>query len=212
MAKNVQIIPDSGSLDFQNNDITQISMEIDTSTGKLITKAGSTTLLEISDGLINVGNSAKLVLPVVAGTPPGVSTGDLWYDSTAGALKVRGASSTETGGGVQGPIGPGGAQGPIGPKGNTGSQGPIGVQGPQGPIGPKGNIGPLGPKGNTGAQGPIGNIGPQGPIGPKGNIGPLGPKGSIGPKGTSAPSGLTTTVGESPSLSFTNGVLTAVGG
>ena len=129
MAKNVQIVPSSGSLDFKDNDVSKIKMELDATNSKLVTSAGATTLLEVSDGLVNVGNSAKLVLPVVAGTPPGASTGDLWFDSSANKLSVYGNSGVEAGGGAQGPIGPQGAigpQGPLGPKGNTGSQGPIG--------------------------------------------------------------------------------------
>jgi hypothetical protein len=167
MAKNVQIIPDSGILDFLDSDVSKIKMEYDSVNTKLVTSAGDTTLLEVSDGLVNVGNSAKLVLPVVAGNPPGASTGDLWFNSSSNKLSVYGNSGVEEGGGTQGPVGaqgPIGDIGPLGPKGNTGAQGP------------------LGPKGDTGAQGPIGNIGPKGVIGPIGPIGDIGPIGPLGPK------------------------------
>jgi hypothetical protein len=63
MAKNVQIIPDSGSLDFLDSDVSKIKMEYDSVNTKLVTSAGATTLLEVSDGLVNVGDSSETSIP-----------------------------------------------------------------------------------------------------------------------------------------------------
>jgi Collagen triple helix repeat (20 copies) len=65
-------------------------------------------------------------------------------------------TSTGTGSGGVGPVGP------AGPTGATGPQGPIGLTGPTGATGP---TGPQGATGSTGQQGTTGAAGSQGPAG-----------------------------------------------
>ena len=182
MAKNVQIIPLSGSLDFIDPAVgIQVKLEL-SSSGDLIFKSGSVEIFRINGAGVEFANTTDLKIPVVAGSPAAPNPGDLWLNSTTNQINLYGNSGVLVGGGAQGPLGPQGAQGPtgiIGPKGNIGPQGPIGPKGDQqapgpiGPIGPKGDTGPIGPIGITG---PIGNIGPIGPIGPFGALGPQGNK------------------------------------
>jgi len=135
MAKNVKIVPDSGSLGgglYFTDGSNSIEMQISGDT--LTTSAGGTSLMTMSGSTINIDNSAELIIPVVSSTPSSAPEGAMFFNSSTNQLLVRGDGQFETGGGAKGSIGP---QGPIGPKGNTGSS-PIG---PQGPIGPKGNTG-----------------------------------------------------------------------
>ena len=222
MAKNVKIIPGSGSFLFTDGD-TNIEMEMNG--GTLTTKAGDTTLMEMTGSTINIDNNAELIIPIVSGTPASAPEGAMFFDSSTNKLLVKSSTQFEEGGGQKGDQGPRGPQGPIGPDG---AQGPQGIQGPRGLIGPQGPkgtspIGPIGPKGNTGSspigpigpQGPKGNTGssPQGPIGPKGNTG-SSPQGPIGPKGADQPTGTSTNFdiiandGITHNFEYTEGVLT----
>ena len=101
-------------------------------------------------------------------------------------------NGSNSGTGIQGPVGPRGPQGipgAVGPEGPQGIAGPAGPQGPQGiagiqgPMGLTGPAGPQGPAGETGATGPQGPIGLTGPAGPQGPQGPVGATGATGPQG-----------------------------
>ena len=70
-----------------------------------------------------------------------------------------------------------GIQGPVGPRGPQGIPGAVGPEGPRGIAGP---AGPQGPQGIAGIQGPMGLTGPAGPQGPVGATGATGPQGPAG--------------------------------
>ena len=66
MAKNVTIIPGSGSFEFTDGG-NSVEMEMDG--GTLTTKAGGTTLMSMTGSTINIDNSAEFLIPTVSGTP-----------------------------------------------------------------------------------------------------------------------------------------------
>jgi hypothetical protein len=163
MAKNVQIIPISGSIEFiESSPSKTIDFTLNSTTGDLLIASGLTTILNVKPTGIAIGNDIKFLPPNNTGISNQI--GSLNFDGPANSLEV---ATGETNQSLQGPIGPRGIQGPIG---NIGPRGLIGPQGLIGP-GPQGPIGPIGPRGATGD---IGNIGPRGVIGPIGP-GPQGP-------------------------------------
>ena len=115
-------------------------------------------------GNANVALSSVVTINASASAPVGAAANSLWWDSEAGALRIRfnDGNSTQWVDAVP-------AGGPTGPTGATGSTGP---QGPQGTAGSTGPQGPQGPSGTTGPTGPPG--GPQGPQGPQGPVGKSG--------------------------------------
>jgi hypothetical protein len=182
MAKNVQIVPLSGSIEFQ--DTVGANVKYAYESGRINVTVGGSDVMYFTSGsnIVGIDNSAKFKIPI---RTPSVEDpeGTLSFDTADNALVFGNGGSSVS---LQGPLGPKGVQGPkgsIGPRGTLdGNQGPIGPRGTEtGVQGPIGAIGPHGPKGRTG---PIGNIGPIGTTpGPKGNIGPhglQGPKGNIG--------------------------------
>jgi hypothetical protein len=103
--------------------------------------------------------------------PQNAESGDLWFDSTSGALYVyyvdqNSAQWVQATGakGAKGDTGdPGGPTGPTGSTGATGLQGEPGIEGPTGPTGPTGpSDGPTGPTGPAGLDGATGPTGPAG--------------------------------------------------
>jgi hypothetical protein len=106
----------------------------------------------------------------------GNCVGEMWYDTTEGALNIwdgfswfaiLGDSGPSPGAtGVTGATGPAGATGAIGATGATGPAGATGV-GTSGAIGATGATGPAGATGVgvIGATGPAGDIGATGPVG-----------------------------------------------
>jgi len=117
------------------------------------------------------GGSGNYVISATA--PTGPTSGDRWYDLTAGLEYVYindGDSSqwiSPTKAGARGPQGFQGSQGGAGGgTGNQGNTGPQGFQGVQGGLG-----GGTGSQGDTGPQGFQGFYGPQGLEGAQGGLG-----------------------------------------
>ena len=71
MAKNVQIVPASGSVVFDNGDGSKIIYTISGSVVQVTNDRGE-SLMEMSDSdtkSINISNDATFILPTQAGTP-----------------------------------------------------------------------------------------------------------------------------------------------
>ena len=136
MAKNVQIIPVSGSTNFYDSTAgTEIKLEL-SSSGALIFKSGSSEILNFgaysgaSPAIFRIANDKKFNLPNAGGIPaPPYTQGDIIFESGTDSIYFYDGSNWV------------GLIGPIGPQGNTGPDGPIG------PIGPIGDLGLIGPKG-----------------------------------------------------------------
>jgi hypothetical protein len=123
---------------------------------------------------------ADFIVDTSETAPSSPNVGDVWLNSTTGALyvyydsvwvEISGDQGIE---GATGPTGPTGATGDIGPTGPTGADGYIGADGATGPTGPTGAQGIQGEVGPTGAAstvtGPTGAIGPTGPTGPEAGV------------------------------------------
>jgi len=178
MAKNIQIIPASGSVEFDNGDGSKIIYTI-TGSKVVVTNNRDEVITEYISGStpqMNVGNDATFILPTQAGAPSDPATGRILFDSNINSI-VLGDSAT----------------------GKVTLQGPKGIQGPHGPIGETAPIGPRGP------IGPIGTTGPQGPIGPRG---PIGPAGADAPGGVSQVVDVAANDGVTHQFTYTSGVLT----
>ena len=90
MAKNVQIVPVSGSLNFQDP-ATGKEVKFDfASAGQLTIKSGSVNIVTIDSSSFDVADNASFILPVVAGNPPTPSVGQVWFDSSGKVLKLQG--------------------------------------------------------------------------------------------------------------------------
>ena len=162
-----------GKVDFYYPNTGLLTVVTDYTVGSGTFSSWQITLTSLPQ-LTAVGGSGNYVISATA--PSGPTSGDRWYDLTAGLEYVYindGDSSqwiSPSKAGAQGPIGPQGFQGfqggagGTGPQGNTGPQGPLGGgTGSQGDTGPQGNTGPQGFQGDQGPTGPQGFQGPQGP-------------------------------------------------
>ncbi len=113
----------------------------------------------------------------------GNCVGEMWYDTTEGALNIWDGFSwfaiLGDGGPSPGATGVTGATGPAGATG-VGTSGAIGATGATGPAGATG-VGTSGAIGATGATGPAGatGVGVIGATGPAGDIGATGPVGAM---------------------------------
>ena len=103
MAKNVKIIPNSGSLGgglYFTDGSNSIEMQIDG--GTLTTSAGPTSLMTLTGSTINIDNNAELIIPVVASNPASAPAGSLFFNSGNNKLVVSNGDSFEEGGGAKG--------------------------------------------------------------------------------------------------------------
>jgi hypothetical protein len=163
-------------------------------TNVTLAETGSTLTISATGG----GGGASVSVSPTAPTTP--TSGDLWWDSSTGSLRVYyadvdtsqwvdaapnapGPQGPQGDQGPQGVAGPQGIQGEVGPQGQQGIQGEQGLQGVQGLQGPQGDVGPQGAQGPQGEQGIQGLQGPQGDVGPQGAQGPQGEQGIQGPTG-----------------------------
>ena len=187
MAKNIRIIPNSGSIYFipdagvegnaiqlQLSDTSNNVKLIDGQTGKVFAFFDKTNFrTEFSQSISIFSTSSN----------PPVSVGGLYYNTTDGNIYRSNGSTWSVAAGSSGTSGATGAPGPQGSpggQGNKGSQGSKGDKGDLGPKGPTGSPGGPGPQGSPGGQG---NKGSQGSKGDKGDLGPKGPTGSPGGPG-----------------------------
>jgi hypothetical protein len=151
MAKNIQIVPTSGSIEFQ--DTAGDNVKYTYESGRINVTVGGSDVMYFTSGSNKVGinNTSKLTIPVRTPTPEDPE-GTLSFNSEENSLDISNGGENIS------------LQGPQGPKG---TQGPHGLQGPRGTA--NGDQGPQGPRGTVdGDQGPQG---PQGLIGPKGRTG-----------------------------------------
>jgi hypothetical protein len=118
MAKNVQIVPLSGSLDFQPV-LNEGGIKLSYDNGVLTTATGSTTLMTVdsTNSVVSIDNNANLKIPVKSSNPAGAATGDIWFNSSDNKFYTQGNSGVIQGGGPKGDTGAEGAQGPTGPIG-----------------------------------------------------------------------------------------------
>jgi hypothetical protein len=211
MAKNIRIIPDSGSVYFIGDTGTEansVQIAINNSSNNVKIYDGQTGRVFVFFDKTNLRTefSSSMNLYATSSNPP-ASVGGVYYNTTDGNiyrsngstwLPAAGSSGTSGATGAKGQKGEIGAPGPQGNKGNTGAPGPQGNKGNTGAPGPQGNKGdtgapgPQGNKGDTGAPGPQGNkgdTGAPGPQGNKGNTGAPGPQGNKGNTGSPGPQG-----------------------
>ena len=90
MAKNVKIIPSSGSLEFNDGSSDIISYKISGST--ISVNSNDKPILEFEDGetikQVNIDNDSELILPIQAGAPDIFPTGNLLFDSNTNSIVV----------------------------------------------------------------------------------------------------------------------------
>ena len=211
MAKNIRIIPDSGSVYFIGDTGTEansVQIAINNSSNNVKIYDGQTGKVFVFFDKTNLRTEFSSSMNLYAtGSNPPASVGGIYYNTTDGNIyrsngstwfPAAGSSGTSGATGAKGQKGEIGAPGPQGNKGNTGSPGPQGNKGNTGSPGPQGNKGntgspgPQGNKGNTGSPGPQGNKGQKGEIGapgPQGNKGNTGGSGTSGSSGTSGATG-----------------------
>lgn len=130
-------------------------LAVNTYDGKLFIKksvSGVESIIEIGSGGGGGTSGASIAISDTAPSSP--STGDLWWDSSVGQLRIYYNDGTSSqwvdafnSQGLQGAEGP---QGPQGPQGNTGAQG---VQGPAGVDGKTIRYGSTAPSAGTGNDG-----------------------------------------------------------
>lgn len=81
MAKNIQIVPSSGSLAFQDSEQSNdIIFERDGT--DLLTKVGSSTVMTMDDSTVNFSNDINLIIPSKADSSDGIE-GSLYYNGPA---------------------------------------------------------------------------------------------------------------------------------
>ena len=212
MAKNIRIIPDSGSVYFIGDTGTEansVQIAINNSSNNVKIYDGQTGRVFVFFDKTNLRTefSSSMNLYATSSNPP-ASVGGVYYNTTDGNiyrsngstwLPAAGSSGTSGATGAKGQKGEIGAPGPQGNKGNTGAPGPQGNKGDTGAPGPQGN------KGNTGAPGPQGNKGNTGSPGPQGNKGQKGEIGAPGPQGNKGNTGGSGTSGSSGTSGATGG-------
>jgi hypothetical protein len=90
MAKNIQIIPASGSVEFDNGDGSKIIYTI-TGSKVVVTNDRDEVITEYISGStpqMNVGNDATFILPTQASAPENPATGRILFDSTTNSIAV----------------------------------------------------------------------------------------------------------------------------
>jgi len=221
MAKNLRIIPASGSIYFIQDGVAEtdaMKMTLSNSSNNVRIQDGATgtTFLFFDKTNLRTEVSSSFAIPNASSSPASAPVGGIYFNTSDGNIyrangsswaAAAGSSGSSGTSGATGPVGPGGAKGntgapgPQGNKGNTGGQGAkgqkgeIGAPGPQGNKGNTGAPGPQGNKGNTGAPGPQGNKGATGDVGAKGQKGEVGGGGAKGQKGEVGASGSSGTSG-----------------
>jgi len=153
MAKNVKIIPGSGSLSFEpeiNASTSAIELSLTNNdlsiTSGSILAPGSSDLVVINKDRIEIDDNINLNLPInTLSVVPVFNAGRIVFDNVTDNIVVGTGAGNIT---LEGPQGPIGNLGPVGPDSN--------VDGPRGPLGP------IGPQGNRGPS----TEGPRGPLGP----------------------------------------------
>jgi hypothetical protein len=125
MAKNVQIVPLSGSVEFQ--DTTEDNIKYTYNAGKVTISVGGVDVMSYESGStnsVNISNTSRFAIPVRTSTETDPE-GTLSFDTASNSLDVVDDAGQ-----------------------------PISLQGPQGPQGAIGAIGVIGPRGTaTGDQG-----------------------------------------------------------
>jgi len=107
MAKNIQIIPISGSIEFNESSTNKfIDFTFNNTTGDLLIASGLTTILNVKPTGIAIGNDIKFLPPNNTGISNQI--GSLNFDAPANSLEVVGNGGTPIS--LQGPIGPQGIQ------------------------------------------------------------------------------------------------------
>ena len=130
MAKNVKIIPASGSVEFDNGNGSKIIYTISGSVVEVTNERGD-SLMELKDSdtkTVNISNDATIILPTQAGAPANPPTGAVSFDSNTNSIAVgdSGSGRVELQG-PQGNIGPAGTDAPTGTDANFTIQGADGI-------------------------------------------------------------------------------------
>jgi hypothetical protein len=157
MAKNIRIIPASGSIYFVPNGVTdtnaiQFQLSDTSNNVKIVDGATSKVFAFFDKTNFRTEFSQSINLFSTSSNPP-ASVGGLYYNTTDGNIYRSNGSGWSSAAGTSGTSGTSGSSGSSGTSGNSGSSGTSGNSGTSGTSGNSGTSGTSGTSGSNGTSG-----------------------------------------------------------
>ena len=161
MAKNIRIIPDSGSVYFIGDTGTEansVQIAINNSSNNVKIYDGQTGKVFVFFDKTNLRTEFSSSMNLYAtGSNPPASVGGIYYNTTDGNIYRSNGSAWFAAVGSSGTSGSSGSSGSSGTSGSSGSSGSSGTSGSSGSSGSSGTSGSSGSSGYSGTSGSSGS-------------------------------------------------------